>query len=86
MGRTLEDIIAEQPQNLVESAQETASKQLIHLHLIELLERIGADADCHIDNCTLDSLQRLKQLVVSAGGRLRLHIDLPDGSNHGFKL
>lgn len=25
MGRTLEDIIAEQPQNLVESAQETAN-------------------------------------------------------------
>lgn len=86
MGRTLEDIIAEQPQNLVDSAQETASKQLIHIHLIELLERIGADADCHIDNCTIDSLQRLKQLVESAGGKLRLHIDLPDGSNHVFKL
>lgn len=86
MGRTLEDIIAEQPQNLVESAQKTASKQLIHIQLIELLELIGADADCHIGNYTIDSLQRLKQLVESAGGKLRLHIDLPDGSNHGFKL
>ncbi|EIP5900335.1 hypothetical protein FXE30_05235 [Vibrio cholerae] len=86
MGRTLEDIIAEQPQNLVESAQETASKQLIHIHLIKLLERIGADAGYHIDNSTIDSLQRLKQLVASAGGRLRLHVDLPDGSNHGFNL
>ncbi|EKO3914460.1 hypothetical protein P0F25_003173 [Vibrio metschnikovii] len=86
MGRILEDIIAEQPKNLVDSAQETASKQLIHIHLIELLERIGADAGCHIDNCTIDGLQRLKQLVVSAGGRLRLHVDLPDGSHQGFKL
>ncbi|EGR1039424.1 hypothetical protein ACVYFB_13775 [Vibrio cholerae] len=86
MGRTLEDIIAEQPQNLVDSAKEIASKQLIHIHLIELLERIETDAGCHIDNCTIDSLQRLKQLVASAGGKLSLHVDLPDGSNHGFKL
>jgi hypothetical protein len=86
MSRKLEDIIAEQPQELVDSAKEIASRQLIHIHLIELLERIGADAGCHIDNCTIDSLQRLKQLVASAGGKLRLHVDLPDGSNHGFKL
>lgn len=57
MSRKLEDIIAEQPQELVDSAKEIASRQLIHIHLIELLERIGADAGCHIDNCTIDSLQ-----------------------------
>ncbi|KMW73212.1 hypothetical protein TI10_08890 [Photorhabdus luminescens subsp. luminescens] len=86
MGRKLEDIIADQPQNLVDSAKEIASKQLIHIHLIQLLEHIGTDAGCHIDNCTIDSLQRLKQLVESGGGKLRLHVDLPDGSHHGFKL
>ncbi|WP_166267321.1 hypothetical protein [Providencia sp. M-27] len=86
MSRKLEDIIAEQPQELVDSAKEIASRQLIHIHLIELLECIGADTNCHIDDYTINSLQRLKQLVESDGGKLHLHVDLPDGSHHGFKL
>ncbi|AYA41927.1 hypothetical protein HZS38_16475 [Xenorhabdus nematophila] len=86
MGRKLEDIIAEQPQEVVHAAEEIASKQLIHLHLIELLKRIGADASSNIDDHTVDSLQQLKQLVESGGGKLRFHVDLPDGSHHGFRL
>lgn len=86
MSRTLEDIIAEQPQEVVYAAEEIASKQLIQLSLLELLKRIGADASYQIDSCTVDSLRRLKQTVESGGGKLRLHVDLPDGSNYGFKL
>ncbi|ENM3801015.1 hypothetical protein NTH48_000346 [Vibrio cholerae] len=86
MSRTLEDIIAEQPQEVVYSAEEIASKLLIQLRLLELLKRIGADASYQIDSCTVDSLRRLKQTVESGGGKLRLHVDLPDGSNYGFKL
>ncbi|MGR3970548.1 hypothetical protein [Shewanella sp. 1180_01] len=86
MGKTLEDIIAEQPQEVVYAAEEIASKQLIHLHLIELLKRIGADAGYQIDSCTIDSLQQLKQIVESGGGKLRLDVDLSDGSHHGFKI
>ncbi|MCS6119162.1 hypothetical protein G3444_09640 [Shewanella baltica] len=86
MGRTLEDIIAEQPQEVVYAAKEIASKQLIQLRLMELLKRIGADASYQIDSCTIDSLQQLKQIVESSGGKIRLHIDLSDGSNYGFKL
>ncbi|MBO2596784.1 hypothetical protein G3485_15610 [Shewanella baltica] len=86
MSRTLEDIIAEQPQEVVYAAEEIASKQLIQLRLLELLKRIGADASYQIDSCTVDSLRRLKQTVESGGGKLRLHVDLPDGSNYGFKL
>ena len=86
MGRKLEDIIAEQPQEVVYIAKEIASKQLIQLRLMELLKRIGADAGFQIDSCTIDSLQQLKQIVESSGGKLRLHVDQPDGSNYGFKL
>lgn len=86
MSRTLEDIIAEQPQEVVYAAEEIASKLLIQLRLLELLKRIGADASYQIDSCTVDSLRRLKQTVESGGGKLRLHVDLPDGSNYGFKL
>ncbi|MCW7550069.1 hypothetical protein OO184_19565 [Photorhabdus sp. APURE] len=86
MGRKLEDIITEQPQEVVHAAEEIASKQLIHLRLIELLKHIGADASYQIDSSTIDSLQLLKLLIESGGGKIRLHIDLPDGSNHGFKL
>ncbi|WP_368876223.1 hypothetical protein [Proteus vulgaris] len=86
MGRKLEDIIAEQPQEVVYIAKEIASKQLIQLRLMELLKRIGADASFQIDSCTIDSLQQLKQIVESSGGKLRLHVDQLDGSNYGFKL
>ncbi|RBM41717.1 hypothetical protein [Vibrio tarriae] len=86
MGRKLEDIIAEQPQEVAYAAEEIASKQLIQLRLMELLKRIGADASYQIDSCTIDSLQQLKQIVESGGGKLCLHVDQPDGSNYGFKL
>ncbi|ENM5914261.1 hypothetical protein I2709_002591 [Vibrio mimicus] len=86
MGRKLEDIIAEQPQEVVYTAEEIASKQLIQLRLMELLKRIGADASYQIDSCTIDSLQQLKQIVESGGGKLCLHVDLSDGSHDGFKL
>ncbi|EKO4252045.1 hypothetical protein P0G78_001769 [Vibrio parahaemolyticus] len=86
MGRKLEDIIAEQPQEVVYTAEEIASKQLIQLRLMELLKRISADASYQIDSCTIDSLQRLKQIVESGGGKIHLHVDLPDGSHHGFKI
>ncbi|HFS6724126.1 hypothetical protein AB7078_15285 [Proteus mirabilis] len=59
---------------------------MIQLRLMELLKRIGADASYQIDSCTIDSLQQLKQMVESSGGKLRLHVDQPDGSNYGFKL
>ncbi|EHK2736779.1 hypothetical protein J9K13_004360, partial [Salmonella enterica] len=80
------DIIAEQPQEVAYAAEEIASKQLIQLSLMELLKRIGADAGFQIDSCTIDSLQQLKQMVESSGGKLHLHVDQPDGSNYGFKL
>ncbi|MFD0706774.1 hypothetical protein [Photorhabdus akhurstii] len=86
MGRKLEDIIAEQPQEVVHSAEVIAAKQLIQLHLIELLKRIGADESYQIDSCMVDSLQQLKQIVESGGGKLRFHVDPPDGSHHGFKI
>ncbi|MCU8039472.1 hypothetical protein L5M37_13445 [Shewanella sp. SM69] len=86
MGRKLEDIIAEQPQEVVYAAKEIASKQLIQLRLMELLKRIGADASFQIDSSTVDSLHQLKQIVESGGGKLHLHVDLPDGSHHGFSL
>lgn len=86
MGRKLEDIIAKQPQEVVYTAEEIASKQLIQLRLMELLKRIGTDASYQIDSCTIDSLQQLKQIVESGGGKIHLHVDLPDGSHHGFKI
>ncbi|MGU3191977.1 hypothetical protein ACVYF0_16035 [Vibrio cholerae] len=86
MGRKLEDIIAEQSQEVVYTAEKIASKQLIQLRLMELLKRIGADAGFQIDSCTVDGLHQLKQIVESSGGKLRLHIDLRDDSSHGFKL
>jgi len=82
----IQDIIAEQPQEVAYAAEEIASKQLIQLRLMELLKRIGADVSYQIDSCTVDGLHQLKQIVESGGGKLHLHVDLSDGSHHGFGL
>lgn len=63
------------------TTKEIASKQLIQVRLMDLLKRIGADASYQID-----SLQLLKKIVESGGGKLRLHVYLFDGSYHGFKI
>ncbi|MEQ4912088.1 hypothetical protein ABN089_11760 [Proteus terrae] len=59
---------------------------MIQLRLMELLKRIGADAGFQTDSCTVDGLHQLKQIVESGGGKLHLHVDLSDGSHHGFRL
>ena len=56
------------------------------LRLMELLKCIGADASYQIDICTVDSLWQFKQIVESCGGKIQVHVELPDGSSHGFKL
>ncbi|WP_017348113.1 helix-turn-helix domain-containing protein [Pantoea sp. A4] len=100
MGSTLEQLLAnEQPQVVVE-AQAMATDILLNIHLATLRERVQktqvemANA-LGIRQPTIAGMEKpgrdlklstLKRYVEATGGKLRLDIELPDGSHFAFAL
>ncbi|HHQ4311455.1 TPA: helix-turn-helix domain-containing protein [Serratia fonticola] len=100
MGRTLEQILAEEKTEVVASAEHIAADTLLNIHLAELRERVQktqvemAQA-LGIKQPTVAGMEKpgrdlklssLKRYIEAAGGKLRLDIELPDGSHYGFVI
>lgn len=100
MGRTLEQILAEEKPEVVVSAERIAAETLLNIHLAELRERVQktqvemAQA-LGIKQPTVAGMEKpgrdlklssLKRYIEAAGGKLRLDIELPDGSHYGFVI
>ncbi len=100
MGRTLEQILAEEKPEVVVSAERIAADTLLNIHLAELRERVQktqvemAQA-LGIKQPTVAGMEKpgrdlklssLKRYIEAAGGKLRLDIELPDGSHYGFVI
>ncbi|PQQ41990.1 hypothetical protein C6H65_05730 [Photorhabdus luminescens] len=85
-GRTLEQIIASQLPELVKSASSKVSHQLLQIQLAELSFRLGYEEDTEIDDGIVSILLNLNGFIEEVGGKIRLFVDLPDGTHHGFKL
>ncbi|WP_333009973.1 helix-turn-helix domain-containing protein [Kluyvera sichuanensis] len=100
MGRTLEQIIADEKPDVVADAQTQAADILLNIHLAELRERVRktqvemAEA-LGLRQPTVASMEKpgrdvklstLKRYVEAAGGKLKLDIELPDGSHYGISL
>ena len=100
MGRTLEQLIADEKTEVVAEAQVMATDILLNIHLAELREKVQktqvemAQA-LGIRQPTVASMEKqgrdlklstLKRYVEAAGGKLRLDVELPDGSHFGFAL
>lgn len=100
MGRTLEQLLAEEQPDVVADAQAMATDILLNIHLAELREKVQktqvemAQA-LGIRQPTVASMEKrgrdvklstLKRYVEAAGGKLRLDVELPDGSHYGFAL
>lgn len=98
MGRTLEQILAEEKPEVVASAEHIAADTLLNIHLAELRERVQktqvemAQA-LGIKQPTVAGMEKpgrdlklssLKRYIEAAGGKLRLDIELPDGSHYEF--
>lgn len=96
MGRTLEQIIAAEKKGVVAQAQ--AEDIMLNIHLAELREKVQktqvemAQA-LGIRQPTVVGMEKpgrdlklstLKRYVEAAGGRLRLDIELPDGTHYDF--
>ncbi len=100
MGRTLEQLLADEKPDVVADAQVMAMDILCNIHLAELREKVQktqvemAQA-LGIKQPTVASMEKpgrdlklssLKRYVEAAGGKLRLAVELPDGSHYEISL
>ncbi|ANR76820.1 transcriptional regulator [Kosakonia sacchari] len=100
MSKTLEQLIAEQKTNVVTAAQSLAQEMLLNIHLAELRERVQKTQiemaqELGLKQPTVAVMEKqgrdiklstLKRYVEATGSKLRIDIELPDGSHYGFAL
>tara|TARA_R110000772_G_scaffold58952_11_gene133608 strand:- start:556 stop:858 length:303 start_codon:yes stop_codon:yes gene_type:complete len=100
MARTLEQLLASEKPEVVAAARAKADEILLDMRLSEVRRLVemtqaqmadamgvrqptvaGMEKDGH--NLRLSSIKRY---VEAAGGRVRIDVELPDGSHHGFQI
>ncbi|WP_279028943.1 helix-turn-helix domain-containing protein [Gibbsiella quercinecans] len=100
MGRTLEQLLADEKPEVVADAQAMAADILLNIHLAELREivqktQVEMAQALGIRQPTVAGMEKpgrdlklstLKRYVEAAGGKLHLDVELPDGSHYGFAL
>ncbi|MBK0017512.1 MULTISPECIES: helix-turn-helix domain-containing protein [Kosakonia] len=100
MSKTLEQLIAGQTPEVVAKAQTLAQEMLLNIHLAELRERVQKTQNEMAQELGLKQptvavmekqgrdikLSTLKRYVEATGSKLRIDIELPDGSHYGFAL
>ncbi|MGJ7471071.1 helix-turn-helix domain-containing protein [Kosakonia cowanii] len=100
MSKTLEQLIAEQTPEVVAKAQTLAQEMRLNIHLAELRERVQKTQNEMAQELGLKQptvavmekqgrdikLSTLKRYVEATGSKLRIDIELPDGSHYGFAL
>lgn len=98
MGRTLEQLLADEKPEVVAQAESMATETLLNIHLAELREKVQKTQVemAHvlgIRQPTVAGMEKpgrdvklstLKRYVEATGGKLRLDIELPDGSHYAF--
>lgn len=100
MSKTLERLIAGQTPEVVAKAQTLEQEMLLNIHLAELRERVQKTQNEMAQELGLKQptvavmekqgrdikLSTLKRYVEATGSKLRIDIELPDGSHYGFAL
>lgn len=100
MANSLESLVANEDHDVAERAQAMSESILLEIQLNDLralLQRFQdemADALCvtppamaSVDKIGKDpTLSSIKRYVESAGAKVRLDIELPDGTHHAFPL
>jgi|TARA_R100001039_G_scaffold36926_2_gene34223 DNA-binding XRE family transcriptional regulator len=100
MARTLEQLLASEKPEVVAAARAETDEILLDLRLsevrrlVEMTQAQMADA-MGIRQPTVAGMEKdehdlrlssLKRYVEAAGGRVRIHVELPDGSHYGFPI
>ena len=100
MARTLDDILANEKPAIVAKAQKAATEILLNIRLAELRERMnltqGDIAETlGVKQPTVSDMEKpgrdlklssLKRYVEASGGKVRIDIELPDGTHYGFRI
>ena len=100
MARTLEQILAVEKTEVVKKAQEKAEEMLLNIHLAELRElvqktQVDMANVLGIKQPTVAEMEKpgrdlklssLKRYIEATGGKLRLDVELPDGTHYGFAI
>lgn len=100
MARTLEQILATEKPEVLAAARDKAADILLDIHLAELREIVNKTQGdiaqtLGIKQPTVAGMERpgrdlrlstLKRYVEATGGKLRLDIELPDGTHYGFSI
>lgn len=100
MGRTLEQLLQDEKNEVVQQAEAMAEEMLLNIHLAELREKVKKTQveiaeSLGVKQPTIAGMEKpgrdlklstLKRYVEAAGGKLRLDIELPDGSHYDFAL
>ena len=100
MARTLEQILAVEKPDVIREAQEKAAEMLLNIHLAELRElvqktQVEIAQTLGIKQPTVAEMEKrgrdlklssLKRYVEATGGKLRLDVELPNGTHYGFSV
>ncbi|WP_031521011.1 helix-turn-helix domain-containing protein [Siccibacter colletis] len=100
MGRTLEQMLADEKPEVVAAAQAEANEMLLEVNLamlrdrvrktqMEMAQALGVKQPtiAGIEKAGRDlKLSTLKRYVEALGGKVRLDIKLPDGTRYDFTL
>jgi DNA-binding XRE family transcriptional regulator len=100
MAKTLEQILAVEKPAVVKKAQEQAEEMLLNIHLAELRKlvqktQVDVANALGIKQPTVAEMEKrgrdlklssLKRYIEATGGKLRLDVELPDGTHYGFSV
>ncbi|HFG0101958.1 TPA: XRE family transcriptional regulator, partial [Escherichia coli] len=95
MARTLDQMLATEKPEVVAKAQKAATEMLLNIHLAELRDRMNLTqgeiaASLGVRQPTVSEMEKpgrdlklssIKRYVEASGGKLRLDVELPDGTH-----
>lgn len=100
MARTLDQMLATEKPDVVAKAQKAATEMLLNIHLAELRSRVKLTqgeiaTSLGVKQPTVSDMEKpgrdlklssIKRYVEASGGKLRLDVELPDGTHYGFSV
>ena len=100
MAKKLDQLIANEKPSVLAKAKERAANIMLDIHLAELRERAKKTQDeialsLGVKQPTISDMERpghdmklssLKRYVEATGGKLRIDVEMPDGSHFGFRV
>lgn len=100
MGRTLQQILADEKPEVVAEAEQQATAMLLNIHLAELREKVELTQkelanEMGVKQPSIAGMEKpgqdiklstLKKYIEAMGGKLNLDIEMADGSHFEFKV